>query len=72
MKKISLLFLLGLGSLVLTGCQSMQVGFGVSQYDSSTGMSYSVGVTDGPYGQHGSVSVGYTSGRYFGRPYYYY
>ncbi len=68
-KKLLLLGLLILGLLGFTGCENMQVGVGMSRYDSSTGMSYSLGMSDGPYGRHGSMSVGYSSGGYYGRPY---
>ena len=65
------LFLLGT-LFVTTGCENMQVGLGVSSYNSSTGMSYGMSVSDGPYGRHSSSTIGYSSGGYYGRPYYRY
>jgi hypothetical protein len=65
-----ILFLLGfLGILLFTGCDSVTVGASFQHYDPSTGMSYGIGVSDGPYGRHGTVNMGYSSGGYYGRPY---
>ena len=63
-----------IASLLFTsGCENATVGVGISGYDSSSGMSYGDGVSSGPYGQHGSSYVGYSSGGYgggyYGRPY---
>jgi hypothetical protein len=66
----TLLKVLGVATLLLlfTGCENVQMGVGVSGYNSSTGMSYGFGVSDGPYGRHSSATVGYSSGGYYGRP----
>lgn len=47
-----------------TGCDNMTVGFGVSNYNPSTGMSYSYGVSQGPYGTNQSMGIGYYGGGY--------
>lgn len=69
--KSLLLLILGCFLFGLTGCDSVTMGMGVQSYDPSTGMSYGIGVSDGPYGRHGSVNVGFSSGGYYGRPYRY-
>ena len=66
---LPILALLALASFSLTGCENVSVGGGVSGYNSATGMSYGVGTSTGPYGTRSSVSVGYSSGGYYGRPY---
>lgn len=43
--------LVGAGALLLfAGCENASVGIGVSNFNSSTGMGYSFGVSRGPYG----------------------
>ncbi len=68
-KPLFLIFVGLLFLLCLAGCDSVTVGMGFQSYNPSTGMSYGIGVSDGPYGRHGSVNMGYSSGGYYGRPY---
>jgi hypothetical protein len=68
--KISLLSAMALiGGSFFSGCDNMTVGIGVSNYNPSTGMSYSYGVSQGPYGTQQSMGVGYSSGGYYGGGY---
>jgi len=60
---------IGLTAFFFSGCENLSVGIGVDGYNSSSGMSYGVGTSTGPYGSHGYSSIGYSSGAYYGRPY---
>jgi hypothetical protein len=51
------------------GCDNVTFGVGVSNYNPSTGMSYSYGVSQGPYGTSQSMGIGYSSGGYYGGGY---
>ena len=47
----------GCALLFFSGCENVSVGVGYSNYDPRSGMGYSIGVSQGPYGTHGYSSM---------------
>ena len=68
LKRFALFAALGSAAFFFSGCENMSVGVGVSGYNASSGMSYGVGTSTGPYGSRSYSTIGYSSGGYYGRP----